>query len=365
MICQKTMNKGSILAAGYTTRHVVRSAARAGYTVYAVDHFCDEDLIPYCADHLAFDEVEELPFAVDAMLKKHDIDYVVTTSGAELLDLPKRLGTAPQTAAPFMDKGATQAFFEKTGVPVPELLLPGIYPAMLKTTSGSGGWRNALVRNEDEEKTWCEFVENVPYLRQKFIEGQPASVCCLGTPDGRAMVLTTNEQILRGGETCQYAFSGSVTPCSHPMAARMKETGEKIAAACGCVGTFGIDFVLTEDEAYAIEINPRFQGTVETVEQSLGINIFKLHKAACEGVLPKTAPAPKQYAVRKILAAPHDLTLKADLSVLADFITDIPSPGTFFEEGEVMFSVTASGKTREDALERLHKNISLAIQHIS
>jgi Predicted ATP-dependent carboligase related to biotin carboxylase len=245
------------------------------------------------------------------------------------------------------------------------MLPANVYPAMLKTTSGSGGWRNAVVHNEEEEKAWCEFVENVPYLRQRFVQGQPASVCCLGTPDGRALVLTGNEQILRGGEACQYAFSGSVTPCSHPMAERMKEIGEKIASACGCIGTFGIDFVLTEDEAYAIEINPRFQGTVETVEQSLGINIFELHKAACEGKLPEKAPVPEKYAVRKILAAPRDLTMKADLSVLSDFITDIPSPGTFFEDGEVMFSVTASGETRADALEHLHTNISLAVKHIS
>ncbi|HJJ27996.1 MAG TPA: ATP-grasp domain-containing protein [Methanocorpusculum sp.] len=359
------MSKGAVLVAGYTTRHVARSAARAGYAVYAVDHFCDEDLLPFCAGHMVFDELEELPFAIESMLEKHAIDYVVTTSGAELLAVPRRLGTAPEAAAPYMNKGATQAFFERIGVPVPELLAPGIYPAMLKTTAGSGGWRNALVHNAEEEAAWCEFVEGAPYLRQRFVTGQPASVCCLGTPDGRAIVLSTNEQILRGGDACQYAFSGSVTPCSHPLAARMKEVAAKIAAACGCVGTFGIDFVLTDDEAYAIEINPRFQGTVETVEKSLGINMFALHKDACEGCLPKEVPVPKQYAVRKILAAPRDLTMKADLSVLADFITDIPAPGTFFEEGEVMFSVTACGESREAALEQLHKNISVAVQHIT
>jgi len=357
--------KPNVLVAGYTTRHVARSAAAAGFCVYAVDHFCDEDLVSVCADSVAFDELDELPFAIDSMLKKYPIDYVVTTSGAELLDLPKRLGTTPKACAPFMDKGATQIFFEKTGVPVPPLLEKGVYPAMLKTTSGSGGWRNAVVNNAGEEKQWCEFVEGVPYLRQKFIVGQPASVSCLATPDGRVCILSANEQIMRGGDACQFAFSGSVTPCTHPMTARMIQTAEKIGKASGCIGTFGIDFVLTDDEAYAIELNPRFQGTVETVEQSLGINIFELHKSACEGTLPEKTILPKKTAVRKILAAPHDLTLKADLSSLSAFITDIPSPGTFFEEGEVMFSVIASGENKDDALAHLHKYISLALQVIN
>ncbi|MCA1917385.1 MAG: ATP-dependent carboligase, partial [Methanospirillum hungatei] len=33
-----------ILVAGFSTRHVVLSAIRAGYEVCAVDHFCDADL---------------------------------------------------------------------------------------------------------------------------------------------------------------------------------------------------------------------------------------------------------------------------------------------------------------------------------
>lgn len=359
-----TVRKSRVLVAGYTTRHVVKSAAKAGYTVYAVDHFCDEDLIPYCADYLAFDELDELPFTVEEMLERYDIDYVVTTSGAELLDVPKRLGTSPDVARRFMDKGETQVFFERIGVPVPESLPAGVYPAMLKTTSGSGGWRNAVVSCPEEEEAWCDFVEHVPYIRQRFVSGQPASVCCLGTPDGKVVILSVNEQILRGGGACAYAFSGSVTPCCHPMAERMKEVAKVIAAASGCVGTFGIDFVLTDSEAYAIEVNPRFQGTVETVEQAFGVSMFALHKAACEGVLPVVPVVPGQFAVRKILAAPCDLTMKADLSVLSAFITDIPSPGTFFEEGEVMFSVTAVGSSRETAMEQLHKNISVALHII-
>lgn len=352
-----------VLVAGYTTRHVAASAARAGYEVYAIDHFCDQDLIWCTRDHLAFDEIDELPFAISDMLGEYDIDYVVTTSGAELLDVKNRLGTQVSIAERFMDKGKTQEFFERIGVPVPRRLGYGQYPAMMKTLSGAGGWRNAVVHSDAERKEWEEFVDHVPSMAQEPIIGQPASVSCLGTGHS-AIALCANEQILRGGDECAFAFSGSLTPCRHPLANRMMDLAEKIVAESGCVGSVGVDFVLTDDEAYAIEINPRFQGTVETVEAALGINLFSLHVDACKGILPEKRPEPKCFAVRKILAAPEELTIKKEMASLKDKITDIPHPGTSFEKGEVVFSVTGFGRTREDAFTSLDKNIKSALIQI-
>jgi len=118
------MNK-TLLVVGYTTRHVAASAAAAGYTVYAVDHFCDQDLLSCTADCLAFDELDELPFAAEQMIEKYHPDYVVTTSGAELLEFDHRLGTPVSVARTFMDKEKTQEFFERIGVPVPKVVQKG------------------------------------------------------------------------------------------------------------------------------------------------------------------------------------------------------------------------------------------------
>ncbi|MDO5844202.1 MAG: ATP-grasp domain-containing protein, partial [Methanocorpusculum sp.] len=326
-------------------------------------YFCDADLRSIADDFISFEEVEELGSKINEMLARHEVDYVVTTSGAELLEVPKRLGTPAGSAEIFMDKKSTQDFFEKIGVLCPKKLDSPKYPCMVKTLSGAGGWRNTVVNSDAELKAWEEFVEHVPYMMQEFVVGLPASVCCLGTGTD-AFALTSNEQILRGGETCAYAFSGSVTPCSHPLAEKMKSVAEKIVKESGCVGTVGVDFVLTDDCVYAIEVNPRFQGTVETVEKSLGINLFRLHLDACFGKLPEKNFVPQKFAVRKILTAPCDMFIEDDLSCLSDFITDIPLPHTFFEEGEVMFSVTGFGSSRAEAMTSLDKNIRLALQHI-
>lgn len=353
----------SVLVAGYTTRHVAASAARAGYDVYAVDHFCDQDLLWCTKDARAFDELDELPLAIEEMLSRYTVDCVVTTSGAELLEVPKRLGTMPEVAARFMDKGLTQEFFENLGVPVPRRLSDGEYPAMMKTVSGAGGWRNAVVHNDSERAAWEEFVEHESFLMQAVIAGVPASVSCLGTGSS-AMAVASNEQILRGGDVCAYAFSGSVTPCTHPMTKRMIALAEKIVAASGCVGSVGVDFVLTDSEAYAIEVNPRFQGTVETVESAFGINLFRMHADACGGVLSDAVPQPRQFCVRRIMAAPEDMMVQADMREFSQFITDIPYPGTVFAAGEVMFSVLGCGPSRDAAFAMLDKHIMEAVQTI-
>ena len=56
---------GRVLVAGFSTRHVAQSAARAGYEVCAVDHFCDQDLSWFTTDREKFDDLDDLPDAID------------------------------------------------------------------------------------------------------------------------------------------------------------------------------------------------------------------------------------------------------------------------------------------------------------
>ena len=139
-----------------------------------------------------------------------------------------------------------------------------------------------------------------------------------------------------------YGFAGSVTPCDHPLARKMAAIAEEIAGESGCIGTVGVDFVLPDEGGpVAIELNPRFQGTLETVEAATGENLVRLHLDACDGRLPPSRPAPRQYAARRILFADRDLVVGADLSPLAPAVADIPRPGTAVPAGGAVVSVRA------------------------
>jgi predicted ATP-grasp superfamily ATP-dependent carboligase len=354
---------GSVLIAGFATRHVARSAKNAGYRVYAVDHFCDQDLYWYVEDAIRFDDLEDLPDAIQEMCAQHRIDMLVTTSGAETVSSPAPVcGTKPGAVDPFLDKLYLQHFFEDLGIPVPPLARPGQYPVMVKPRKGAGGWRNAIVSSITEMDEWNLASENAPAICQEVVQGIPSSVCCIG--DGHcARAVAVNEQILRCIEGAQFGFCGSITPFEHPARDLMVSWAEQAVQASGCVGTIGVDFVAGE-QAYAIEINPRFQATVDSIEMASGCNLFALHVGACQGILPSGPLPMRQTAVRTILFADRDREITEDLTRLAPAVADIPWPGTSFEEGMAVVSVFGWGPDRVHALRVLDKNITTVRQYI-
>lgn len=356
--------KARVLVAGFATRHVAQSAYRAGCEVCAVDHFCDQDLSWCTKDYEKFEDLDDLPSAIDRICRRHRFDLFVPTSGAEILPPPAPLcGTKPETLRRFLDKLTTQTFFESTGVPVPRLLPEGRYPAMVKPRTGAGGWRNAVIRDEPAMEAWKAQYNDVPHIRQDIIDGIPASVCCI-TDGTRAVALAANEQILRGSGDSAFGFSGSVTPFTHPLCAEMSALAVHAAAASGCRGTIGIDFVMERNGPVAIEVNPRFQGTVDTVEMATGCNLFSLHRDACSGRLPVQPPAARQAAARSILFAERDMTVSEDLGRFRDFVADIPWPGTSFEEEQAIISVYGTGPDRGAALAMLDKHITTVRQYM-
>jgi hypothetical protein len=329
-----------------------------------VDHFCDQDLSWYTTDREKFEDLRDLPDAIDRICSRHRFDLFVPTSGAEMLSPPVPLcGTPPDHIAQFLDKLEIQHFFESLDVPVPRILPNGEYPAMVKPRAGAGGWRNAVIGSEGEMAAWRNLYGDVPYIRQEVVPGTAASVCCIAT-GSRALAVTSNEQILRSSGESVYGFSGSVTPFVHSRGGEMAGLAERIAAASGCRGTIGIDFVISDDRAVAIEVNPRFQGTADTVEMACGCNLFDLHAGACSGNLPARRPEPREVAARSILFADRDLTVNADLGALKDFVADIPWPGTFVEKDKAIVSVYGCGPTRDAALALLDKHISTVRQYM-
>jgi len=349
--------KGSVLVAGFATRHVARSAAAAGYRVTAVDHFCDQDLSWYTDEQVRFDDLDDLSDAVEGICQRRHFDFMVVTSGAETLDCPVPLmGTPADTIRPFLDKGMMQEFFEGLGMPVPPRAEPGTYPVFLKPLAGAGGWRNAIVSSLEEEQVWKDLYPGAPYLVQEIVDGVPASVSCIS--DGsRAVAVAVNRQVIRGGDEAGFGFSGSLTPFDTPVAAEMIQIAEQVVAASGCVGSVGVDFMVGE-RLHLIEINPRFQGTVDTVEMATGCNLFDLHVAGCEGRLPvPPSRVPERFAARSILFAEDELIVRGDLSGLAPIVADIPWPGTVIEQGGAIVSVYGQGQNEAQALASLDNNI--------
>ena len=128
--------------------------------------------------------------------------------------------------------------------------------------------------------------------------GVAASVSLLA--DGRcAVALTTNAQRVRAGRQRSsrgalrpFTYSGGATPLDHPLAARAAEQAVRACEAIpGLRGYVGVDLMLTDSEAFVIEINPRLTTAYLGVRAALDQNVAALAVAACAGTLPAPLPA--------------------------------------------------------------------------
>jgi predicted ATP-grasp superfamily ATP-dependent carboligase len=121
------------------------------------------------------------------------------------------------------------------------------------------------------------------------------------------------------------------------------------------IGNNGVDFVISDDGPFAIEVNPRIQGSLDSVEFSTGLNIVDASVNAVRGgVLPERVVADR-YAVRAIAFAKQDGVVVENLDIR--WIVDIPEKSRVIKQGEPIATAIGIGDSRESAVaDAMEKN---------
>jgi len=104
-----------------------------------------------------------------------------------------------------------------------------------------------------------------------------------------AVVVAINEQLIGIPWLTRipFAYCGNITPFHTKFKADMEQYALQIAMEFKLQGSNGVDFMLTNKGVQVIEINPRFQGSLDTVELSTGMSIFDAHIRSFDGELPE------------------------------------------------------------------------------
>ena len=166
------------------------------------------------------------------------------------------------------------------------------FPVVFKPVDGVSCEGVSVVRNKEQvagavSKVKAESSDK-RFLVQKLIEGAAASVSLFST--GRSVIpVSLNRQDVKL-ETAKAtsSYRGGVVPFDHPMGAEAFEAAKKILEAVpGLRGYVGVDFVLTGEEAVAIEVNPRL--TTSYVGLRRAVN-FNLAQAIIDSVLKHSLP---------------------------------------------------------------------------
>lgn len=354
------------LVIGNSTRSIVCSAKRAGHTVFSLDNFCDVDM-KLCADSFLPLEHATNSRIYELARKFGEIDGVILGTGFERLKFENVLGNRIEVSEEVNDKLKLAKKFQALGIPHPETeelskAEGHKFPLMVKPRCGAGGMRNITVNDEDELAWIQERPDAGEFIAQEFVEGIPCSASMIGTGDD-ACVIALNEQLIGIPRLTRlpFAYCGNVTPFVTEFKNEMIKYSEQIALEFGLMGSNGVDFIQSENGIVAIEVNPRFQGSLDTVELSCGINVFDAHVSSFSGELPEPVKH-KRFAIRNILYADKSIRVNERLfnrlmeCMKMKRAADIPEKGWTAREDEPLTTLLETGRTRKIALEKVERS---------
>lgn len=374
-------NMQNILIIGFDTRNIVCSASRAGYTVCSIDVFCDFDLreCAYASVFLECRTIQELHQLKTSRIKAQmaefglEFDALVPGSGLEMLNHKDFscpvLASSPDAMQKASDKLYLSKKLEALGIPHPRCYSPEEldaieYPVMIKPVSGGGGVFNRIARSKQELLAILEELHGLnPELKeetvviQEFLEGIPSSVSLLSTKN-EALSVAVNEQLIGIPwlSRLPFVYCGNITPFRNEQTDEMEALAEELMLEFRLLGSNGVDFLASKKGPVVLEINPRFQGSLDTVEMAMNINLFEAHAGCFRGELPEK-PKAKGFAARGVIYSDRELFIDQKLMelILREKGADVPSQGTVVEPDGPLTSLFARTSTREEAVLSLEK----------
>ncbi|MFZ3058533.1 MAG: ATP-grasp domain-containing protein [Candidatus Methanoperedens sp.] len=355
-----------VLVIANSARSIVCSAKKAGYTVFTLDRFGDVDTCNCSDKSLLFKTSQENELQGLARTFG-EADAVILGPGYEKLKFKNTLNNPPAVMEEVSDKSKLPGKLLSMDIPHPETESMDKahelgFPLMIKPKSGSGGMRNIVLRNEEELSVFKGRNDAREFIAQEYIEGIPCSASVISSGED-AVVVALNEQLigvpwLTG---LPFAYCGNVTPFHSKFNDEMIQYAKQIALEFGFVGSNGVDFILTEKGIVVIEVNPRFQGSLDTVEPAFGINIFDAHVKSFSGELPGIRES-VCFAAKSIVYADKETVISQKVSdtlkgcMEKGRAADVPRPGTVVSQDEPVSTMLATARTHSAALEKVVKS---------
>ena len=395
----------NLLLMGIDTRPMVNSALKLDYKTFSISYFKTVDFkMPYAEKHVLDQESviscgrfednyspeKLLELSKDFLLQNNDEDEIgkiVLTTGINAKNFSGEFKKFRKIVRGNKNTESVENKFKfynklKNKFNVPLTFQPSDVGELneilqqysdnqfiLKPLQGSGGLGIFLLNNEscNELKQVNEIYENISlenYILQEYIEGTNVSSSVLSSQNDRKNLI--NSRLITehdlGNES--YEYSGNILPLDEnsfrmfndnqteinadELNDEMKDTSEDLIKQFNLIGSNGVDYILDKDgKLKIIEINPRFQGTYELVENSLDINLLDAHIKACEGEIIDI-PNPSQYSIKKIIYARKQVNI-GNLNI--PNVYDIPYEGVKIEKDQPLVTIISSNEDLKTAID--------------
>jgi predicted ATP-grasp superfamily ATP-dependent carboligase len=389
-----------LLLAGFDTRAVAESAARAGCSFISLDSFGDLDhalLCPVYSPHHPLpgfpvgggSNMERLAEWGIFLARQGAWDSLVYGSGFEnrtellsaLLEGGSRLiGNSLESIEDVRDPVALSQALQRDGYHAPKT-----YPSdgrqhdlgssWLIKPQKSGGGRGVRLKNPGEA---------VPEgcICQEYIAGRQCSFTFVA--DGRdAFVLGITEQLTgtRSFNGREFGYAGSLFPLEVDEPKKVFTAAAWIAswltASYGLRGLNGVDFIFDGENCWVIEVNPRYSASMELLDLAYGVSLFEFHMLASGGKWQDVKQLVGRLPIEQTFYQPRSIWGKKVIYTRSNVrirplqpdqygsewewahgmhklgLRDLPFPGEVIPAGNPVATAVAWGWCKTECLERL------------
>ncbi len=285
----------------YASVHAVRALREAGYEAIIINNNPETVSTDFDTSDRLYFEPLTAEDVLNVIERESPIEGVICQFGGQTaINLARPLSEAgvPILGSSFdsidlaEDRDRFEVLLRDLGIPKPagrailtteDALMVASevgYPVLVRPSYVLGGRAMEIVYNDDDLAEYMryasEIAEGAPILVDRYIVGKEAEVDVIADGVGGCLLPGIMEHIERAG-----VHSGDSMAVYPPQTIKqstidqMVSYATRLAEALKVVGLMNIQFVIEDDLAYVIEVNPRASRTVPYLSKITGIPMVK------------------------------------------------------------------------------------------
>jgi predicted ATP-grasp superfamily ATP-dependent carboligase len=195
--------------------------------------------------------------------------------------LTHNLGCGSMNAAVSADKRQTSRILARHGIAAPEEVTHG--KGVVKPVTGCGSLGVVLTdRAPGPGEIATRYIEG-EHLSVSLVASRVVGNACLYYTGEPSLPLALNRQIIRIDDEGRFHYEGGETPVDHPRREEIRKTAAQAVQVLGCQGYAGVDLVVTPDQVYVVDVNPRITTSIVGIVACMDEEIADILVTASRG----------------------------------------------------------------------------------